>query len=79
VYPNPANTLLNVNVDLKTATNVDVNLIDINGKVVFSKSISDKILKYQDAISLIDFANGVYTLQITTKNGIKSEKVVIAH
>jgi len=79
VYPNPANTLLNVNVDLKTATNVDVNLIDINGKVVFSKSISDKILIYQDAISLIDFANGVYTLQITTKNGIKSEKVVIAH
>ncbi|MEX1189305.1 MAG: T9SS type A sorting domain-containing protein [Bacteroidia bacterium] len=79
VYPNPANQSLTINFELNGASNVAVNLIDLNGKAVFTKTISGKVLKYQDTISLLDFANGIYTLQISTSNGISSEKVVIAH
>lgn len=79
VYPNPANESLSINFNLNASSNVAVNLIDLNGKVVFSKTISGKILKYQDTLSLSEFANGIYTLQISTANGISTEKVVIAH
>lgn len=79
VFPNPADQSLSINFELNGSSNVAVNLVDISGKVVFSKTISGKILKYQDTISLVDFANGVYTLQIATNNGVSSEKIVIAH
>lgn len=79
VYPNPANQSLSINFELNGSSNVAVNLIDINGKVVFNKTITGKVLKYQDTISLLDFANGIYTLQVTTSRGVSSEKVVIAH
>jgi hypothetical protein len=79
VYPNPANESLAISFDLNVSSSVAVNLIDLSGKVVFSKTISGKILKYQDTISLSDYANGIYTLQVSTKNGMSTEKVVIAH
>jgi hypothetical protein len=79
VYPNPANESIRVNFELNGASNVAVNLIDAAGKVVFSKNISGNVLKYQDTIGTAEFANGVYSLQITTSNGVSSQKVVIAH
>jgi hypothetical protein len=79
VYPNPANQTISVKFELNGSSNVTVNLVDMNGRVVFNKSISGKIAKYQDTISLADLANGIYTLQVTTVNGISTEKVVIAH
>jgi hypothetical protein len=79
VYPNPANQTISVKFELNGSSDVSVNLVDMNGRVVFNKSISGKIAKYQDTISLADLANGIYTLQVTTVNGISTEKVVIAH
>ena len=58
---------------------MSVSLIDLNGKVVFNKSINGKVVAYKDTLSLIDFANGVYTLQVTTNKGTSSQKVVVAH
>ena len=79
VYPNPANDQISWNVKTQEASNVIVSLIDINGKVVFNKSINGKIISYKDTLSLVDFANGVYTLQVTTNKGTSSQKVVVAH
>jgi hypothetical protein len=79
VYPNPANESIRVNFELNGASNVSVNLIDAAGKVVFFKNINGNVLKYQDTIGTAEFANGVYSLQITTANGVSSQKVVIVH
>lgn len=79
VYPNPANQSFRVNFEVNGSSNVSVNLVDAAGKVVFFKTISGNIVKYQDTISTAEFANGVYSLQITTNNGVSSQKVVIAH
>jgi hypothetical protein len=54
-------------------------LIDINGKVVFNKNVKGNVLSYKDILTLSDFANGIYTLQIESNNGLSSQKVVIAH
>ena len=79
VYPNPANNQISWDVKTQEASNVSISLIDLNGKVVFNKSISGKVVAYKDTLSLVDFANGVYTLQVTTNKGTSSQKVVVAH
>ena len=79
VYPNPASDQISWNVKTQEASNMSVSLIDLNGKVVFNKSINGKIVAYKDTLSLVDFANGVYTLQVTTNKGTSSQKVVVAH
>ncbi len=79
VYPNPANNQISWDIKTQEASNMSVSLIDLNGKVVFNKSINGKIVAYKDTLSLIDFANGVYTLQVTTNKGTSSQKVVVAH
>jgi hypothetical protein len=79
VAPNPANDQLTINLTLNNASSINVNLIDINGKVVFNKNVKGNVLAYKDILTLSDFANGIYTLQVESKNGLSSQKVVIAH
>lgn len=79
VYPNPANDQLSWSIKNQEASAVAVSLVDMNGKVVFSKSISGKVVSYKDTLSLATFANGVYTLQVTSATGTSAQKVVIAH
>jgi hypothetical protein len=79
VYPNPASDQISWDIKTQEASSYTVSLIDINGKVVFNKSINGKIVSYKDTLSLVDFANGVYTLQVTTNKGTSSQKVVVAH
>ena len=79
VYPNPANDQISWDIKTQEASSYTVSLIDVNGKVVFNKSINGKIVSYKDTLSLLDFANGIYTLQVTTNKGTSSQKVVVAH
>jgi len=79
VSPNPAADQLTINFTLNNASSINVNLIDINGKVVFNKNVKGNVLSYKDILTLSDFANGIYTLQIESNNGVSSQKVVIAH
>jgi hypothetical protein len=79
VYPNPANDQLSWSVKNQAASSIAVSLVDMNGKVVFNKSISGKVAAYKDTLSLASFANGVYTLQVTSATGTSAQKVVIAH
>jgi len=79
VYPNPANDQISWDIKTQEASSYTVSLIDMNGKVAFNKSITGKVVAYKDTLSLVDFANGVYTLQVTTNKGTASQKVVVAH
>lgn len=79
VFPIPASHQLTWKVKSNEASSMNVSLIDVNGKVVFNKTISGKIASYQDSLSLDSFSNGVYTLQLKTNSSIHSQKVVIAH
>jgi len=79
VYPNPATEQITWNVKLQNSTSVNVSLIDINGKVVFNKTVKGKLASYSDTLNVSEFANGVYTLQVKSNDVTNSQKVVIAH
>ena len=79
VSPNPANDVLNINLNLAKASNVQIDVIDMNGKVVFNKNIKANLIAYKEDLSLAGFANGIYTVQVRSANGTSSQKVVVAH
>jgi hypothetical protein len=69
IYPNPTNGEIKVEGNL-TANSGKMILFDINGRVVLAV----------DAITNIDlsqFDNGVYTLQLITENGSRTEKILL--
>jgi hypothetical protein len=79
VSPNPTNDVLNINLNLAKASNVQIDVIDMNGKIVFNKNIKANLIGYKEELSLAGFANGIYTVQVRSSNGTISQKVVVAH
>lgn len=66
VYPNPASTLLNVGSNGEVT---QVRLINTVGQVVFDNIATQ--------IDVSDLEGGVYFIQIATKNGTTTQKIII--
>jgi hypothetical protein len=78
VYPNPAENEVNININSEIQGMVNVQIIDLNGRVV----------KVQNQVNLTagnnnlrfdvsDLSAGIYTLRLTAKNGVAVHKLVI--
>jgi len=66
VYPNPASTMLNVG---SNGEITNVRLINTVGQVVFDNAATQ--------INVSDLEGGVYFIQIDTKNGTTTQKIII--
>lgn len=73
VYPNPANEVLNI--ELQEISRYEVELTDINGRVVYKS----KIRNPKSVIEISDFANGIYLLTLENSEQRTTVKVVIHH
>ena len=76
IFPNPATSLLNVN--LKSNTNSDKKLVikNIVGKTIYSNAINNSIQNTK--INTTEFNAGIYFVSVISNNKtIKTEKVVI--
>ena len=74
LYPNPAKRFVNVDLSEMNGTYSKLEIINIEGKEVYSISISEKTVK----INTENFAKGVYMVQI--KDGTKligNKKLII--
>lgn len=72
IFPNP--TKDNFTVKLDEASNVSVKVVDVNGKVVASQNVAGQAETTVDASAL---ASGIYTVLISTDNGVATKKVVV--
>lgn len=70
VYPNPASTILRVK---SNGEITNVRLVNTIGQVVYSNSTNVANIE----IDIRNFKNGVYFIQIDTKNGTNTQKVLI--
>ena len=67
VYPNPATELVNIN----TSDNVQrVEIFNMQGQLVKVETGEVK------SVSVKDLANGLYTLKLTTDNGVSMHKII---
>ena len=68
IFPIPAKNFLY----LESSKNIKVKMLDLNGRLILEKESKGNI-----AISVSDFENGVYILEIKTKSEIERRRVVI--
>lgn len=69
LYPNPASKFLNLT---SKATILFTEIIDINGRTVFSASQNNTHVQ----LSIEDFTSGVYVLKVTTEKGTTTQKII---
>ena len=78
IYPNPANTLCNIQYSLAESANVYFVITDVTGRIVFSNSKA-KLLSgtYQFAINTTELANGMYYIEMKTDETTITNKLLI--
>jgi aminopeptidase YwaD len=74
-FPNPTKDFLNINLGTISEKEYQFSLIDINGKVVLEKTITNPSLIEKVAIN--EFAKGIYLAKLTAGDKKVSKKIVI--
>lgn len=76
LYPNPATTSLTILYSNLNASDLKIEIIDINGKNIKSILINSSSEVQQLFFDVSDLSNGVYFVQIKSSKGIVSQKFI---
>lgn len=74
-FPNPTNEFLNINLGSLNNLSYEISIIDINGKVVFKKSVTNATQIEKISLGLLE--KGMYLAVLKTKSQKISKKIVI--
>jgi hypothetical protein len=74
VFPNPAQDELNINFSLRNQQSLDIELLDVVGRVIWTETMNTATGSTQ--LSLADLSSGVYMLQLKTEEGVVARKVI---
>lgn len=77
IYPNPTAGVFNIAVNGGKFSDVGINVIDLQGKVVYSISDKNTAASYTKQINLESLAKGIYYVKINTELGMKVQKLII--
>jgi hypothetical protein len=73
IYPNPAKDRITIEIKSQyTAQNSMISIYDIQGQLVFEKSVSSKSMH----IDISAFASGVYLVKLSNSKGIEMSKFI---
>ena len=76
VTPNPASEFVNLAMDFtKTFDEVSVMVTDVTGRVVLMKEL-DKVKNHQMTIDVSNLMGGTFLINITTPDGVRTEKFI---
>ena len=76
VHPNPTLGRTELNLKSRGALEIEVQLIDVNGKVMFTKPLKING-SYSEILDLEGFASGTYLLNITSESGLVSKRLIV--
>ncbi len=77
VYQNPVNEELNIDFTIENATDISIEIIDLAGKTVATKTMDNAAKGTQTVgFNTADFASGVYTVTIESTNGKLTRKFI---
>ncbi len=74
IYPNPSNGLFNYTYAGKSELTIE--LFDVNGKVVYSSSVSADSSTKTGVIDIEDYANGIYMMVLTGDSDRVTKKII---
>ncbi|MCZ2443375.1 MAG: T9SS type A sorting domain-containing protein [Flavobacteriales bacterium] len=76
LYPNPSNGLINITMDYMDA-DIEINLIDITGKVVMQTSVSNPSGFFNHTIDLSMLSKGMYWVELRSGGFRRTEKIIL--
>ena len=74
IYPNPNSGMFVVEIELQAKTDLQIQLINITGQIIYSESIN--AYSYKKDIDLSGYAKGIYALKVVSNGGVVCRKVV---
>ncbi len=77
IYPNPANTKVNVEINIAESSNIEFTLMDFVGQTLIERNLNFITVLNNTTIDLLNFSNGIYLLKIKKDNSIYKKKIVI--
>lgn len=76
-YPNPACEHINVNYTLEKPSDLLIEILDFNGRLVQRDEFKAPTVNGTVILNTHDVPNGAYLLNIKTDEGVSTEKIVI--
>ncbi len=77
VYPNPSNGIVNLIFYSNFASDVNVELVDVIGRVVYSKKYDSFSGRQESIVDVSAFEKGVYLLSLRNSKGVVTKKLVV--
>lgn len=77
IFPNPATNKINVQCKLNPSTQTNVTITNTIGQVVFNGSYTTPSGMFSEDISLKDFSNGVYFMNISNNGQEETKQFVV--
>jgi len=76
VFPNPANSTLNVNSNILSENILSITLIDVTGKIIEIQTPMKSKDYYDTTFDILGLASGIYIVKLNTYNGTVSKMVI---
>jgi photosystem II stability/assembly factor-like uncharacterized protein len=73
IYPNPTNGVIHISSD-KNINKADIKIVDLSGKIVFSKTYKNLM---KEIIDLSHLSKNVYIIKLKTEDKLINSKIVI--
>lgn len=79
VFPNPSSSTLNIQCELTSSAEVQIEMLDVMGRIVYSSSKEKAQTAYQKEIQTATLPNGNYTLRVKVNETVFNRKVNVLH
>jgi hypothetical protein len=77
VYPNPSNGSFTVNISTSVSENIQINIINELGQIVYCENKQSNIGINKEQLNLSNLASGIYTLRMESNSSIMIRKLVL--
>lgn len=77
IYPNPTTGVFNIAITEAKFSEMTINVIDIQGKVVYSSVDKNVSSNYNKQINLEGLSKGLYYIKLNSDKGVKVQKLII--
>jgi len=79
LFPNPANTQVNIEFTLQNATDMTIEVVDMNGKTIETIVMNNAVVGTNATkLNVVNFANGVYSVVLRSNDSLTTKKLVIS-
>jgi subtilisin-like proprotein convertase family protein len=77
VYPNPTSGMFTLVYDNASFTEIRINIVDLQGKLVYSSLDQNNSVQFNKQIALDGIAKGIYYIKLETGSSVTMKKLIV--